>query len=217
MLRFDGMEDWHERMEEMFKNMINNRAEASEDEDQEVGDDFVVLENEEEAAGEGGEDNAGEGNVGDEVGELENYADEGDLGGEVDEGDEGDEDYEGDEGDEEVSDEDDEGDEGDEEVSVDKVVNIINAATYCLCKGPATNPMLQCDTCEVWYHKSCLILHGYLKSDHYWRMAIKQDTYECKKCAWARDNAAAWAQASSRHFVELAIAVILLYEECFCI
>ena len=157
---------WHERMEDMFKNMINNRAEASEDEDQEVGDDFVVLENEEEAAGEGGEDNADEGNVGDEVGELEDYADEGILGGEVDEGDEGDEDYEGDEGDEEVSDEDDEGDEGDEEVSVDKVVNIINAATYCLCKGPATNPMLQCDTCEVWYHKSCLILHGYLKSDH---------------------------------------------------
>ena len=153
-------------MEEMFKNMINNRAEASEDEDQEVGDDFVVLENEEEAAGEGGEDNADEGNVGDEVGELEDNADEGILGGEVDEGDEGDEDYEGDEGDEEVSDEDDEGDEGDEEVSVDKVVNIINAATYCLCKGPATNPMLQCDTCEVWYHKSCLILHGYLKSDH---------------------------------------------------
>ena len=181
MLCFDGMDDWHESMEDMFKNMINvnNRAEASEDEDQEVGDDFVVLENEEEAAGEDGEDNAGEGNVGDEVGELEDYADEGILGGEVDEGDEGDEDYEG--------------DEGDEEVSVDKVVNIINAATYCLCKGPATNPMLQCDTCEVWYHKSCLILHGYLKSDHYWRMAIKEDTYECKKC----DNTAAWAQASS--------------------
>ena len=74
MLCFDGMDDWHESMEDMFKNMINvnNRAEASEDEDQEVGDDFVVLENEEEAAGEDGEDNAGEGNVGDEVGELEN-------------------------------------------------------------------------------------------------------------------------------------------------
>ena len=81
MLCFDGMDDWHESMEDMFKNMINvnNRAEASEDEDQEVGDDFVVLENEEEAAGEGGEDNADEGNVGDEVGELEDYADEGIL------------------------------------------------------------------------------------------------------------------------------------------
>ena len=75
------------------------------------------------------------------------------------EGDEGDESDEGDEGDEsDEGDKCDEGDEGDEEARVAEVVDdcLCRATTYCLCRGPAANPML-----------------------HFWRKSINADIYSC--------------------------------------
>ena len=100
------------------------------------------------------------------VGDGENEGDYDDEAGEIDEGDEDDLDI--------VNDDE------EEAQNLDNLNDTVNddddeeEQTYCICRGPAYDPMLACDACDEWYHKSCLLTFGFLTAWGWRKMLLPE-------------------------------------------